>query len=316
MADNLSVAVTADTSDLRAQLALAQGDVRAFTSETKKLVDSIRAGGDAGGMLRGQLEQVVGAAANAKSNVVQLTSALRDNKAATVEHATGIKAVNDALGGLTAPLSGAIGGLKEFAEVAGIAFVGEMVGKVVEMAKSMAELGDTTIKLAASVGTTPAEFSSMSAAMRIAGGDAEAAARTMERLGANLDTALRDPSSKAADAFRRLGITEEQLKGTNGDLEATLKLLADAFLRTKDSMQKTDAFREILGRGFESLVQYLMHGSAGIDEFKKRAEETGAALNSTTIRALADTGKKMNTLGGAAKALGAYLVANLKSPMR
>jgi hypothetical protein len=209
MADNLSVSVTADTSDLRAQLALAQGDVRAFTAETKKLVDGIRAGGDAGGILRGQLEQVVGAAANAKSNVVQLTSALRDNKAATVEHATGIKAVNDALGGLTAPLSGAIGGLKEFAEIAGIAFVGEMVGKVAEMAKSMAELGETTIKLAASVGTTPAEFSSMSAAMRIAGGDAEAAARTMEPLGANLDTALRDPSSKAADAFRRLGITEE-----------------------------------------------------------------------------------------------------------
>jgi TP901 family phage tail tape measure protein len=216
---------------------------------------------------------------------------LRDNKGAATEHATGIKAVNDALGGLTAPLSGAIGGLKEFAEIAGIAFVGEMVGKVVEMAK----LGETTIKLAASVGTTPQEFSSMSAAMRIAGSDAESAARTMERLASNLDTALRDPSSKAADAFRRLGITEEQLKGTNGDLEVTLKLLADAFLRTKDSMQKTDAFREILGRGFESLVQYLMRGSAGIDEFKKRAEETGAALNNTTIRALADTGEKMNS---------------------
>jgi hypothetical protein len=60
MADNLSVSVTADTSDLRAQLALAQGDVRAFTAETKQLVNTIRAGGDAGGILRGQLEQVVG----------------------------------------------------------------------------------------------------------------------------------------------------------------------------------------------------------------------------------------------------------------
>jgi hypothetical protein len=33
MADNLSVAVTADTSELRAQLALAQADLRAFGAE-------------------------------------------------------------------------------------------------------------------------------------------------------------------------------------------------------------------------------------------------------------------------------------------
>jgi hypothetical protein len=62
MADNLSISVTADTYELRAQLALAQGDLRAFTAETKQLVNSIRAGGDAGGGLRGQLGAAKGAA--------------------------------------------------------------------------------------------------------------------------------------------------------------------------------------------------------------------------------------------------------------
>jgi hypothetical protein len=57
MQDNLSVSVTADTSELRAQLALAQADLRAFGAETKNLANTIRAGGDAGGALRGQLEQ-------------------------------------------------------------------------------------------------------------------------------------------------------------------------------------------------------------------------------------------------------------------
>ena len=60
MADNLSVSVTADTSELRAQLALAQADLRAFGAETKKLANDIRSGGDAGGVLRSQLEQVAG----------------------------------------------------------------------------------------------------------------------------------------------------------------------------------------------------------------------------------------------------------------
>src|SRR5208282_112347 len=57
MADNLSVSVTADTSELRAQLALAQADLRAFGAETRKLASDIRSGGDAGGVLRGQLER-------------------------------------------------------------------------------------------------------------------------------------------------------------------------------------------------------------------------------------------------------------------
>ena len=56
--DNLSVSVSADTSILRAQLALAQADVRAFGAETRKIANDIRAGGDASGELRGQLEKV------------------------------------------------------------------------------------------------------------------------------------------------------------------------------------------------------------------------------------------------------------------
>src|SRR5271169_6376089 len=46
MGDNLSVSITADTSELRAQLALAQTDLRAFGAETKKLATDIRSGGD------------------------------------------------------------------------------------------------------------------------------------------------------------------------------------------------------------------------------------------------------------------------------
>jgi hypothetical protein len=97
MTDNLSVSVTADVSELQAQLALAKADLRAFTAETSKLANSIRSGGDAGGLLRGQLEQVAGQAVAAKSNVVNLTAAMRDHTAAHREAASGIKAASDYL---------------------------------------------------------------------------------------------------------------------------------------------------------------------------------------------------------------------------
>jgi hypothetical protein len=48
VADNLSVAVTADTSELRAQLALAQADLKAFGGDIKKLAGDIRGGGRQG----------------------------------------------------------------------------------------------------------------------------------------------------------------------------------------------------------------------------------------------------------------------------
>jgi hypothetical protein len=76
MADNLSVSVTADTSELRAQLALAQADLKAFGAETRKLASDIRSGGDAGGVLRSQLEQVAGQFNKAKSEVAGLTKEL------------------------------------------------------------------------------------------------------------------------------------------------------------------------------------------------------------------------------------------------
>src|SRR5271169_3848433 len=102
MADNLSVSVTADTSKLRAQLALAQADLRAFGAETRKLANDIRAGGDASGTLRGQLEHVARQFNAAKSNVTRLTAALREHKAANDNVASGTGIVTAALGNFAA----------------------------------------------------------------------------------------------------------------------------------------------------------------------------------------------------------------------
>jgi hypothetical protein len=180
MADNLSVSVTADTSSLRAQLALAQADLRAFSAETRKLATDIRSGGDAAGVLRGQLERVAGQFTAAKSNVVSLTGALREGKAAHEEHAHGIEAVNNQLVGMLSPLTAARSGLVEFAEIAGVAFAFE---KIAEVVKEMTELGEKTEIMAAAVGVTPAQFSALSAAMQIAGADADGTSRVLERLG-------------------------------------------------------------------------------------------------------------------------------------
>jgi hypothetical protein len=311
MADNLSVSVTADTSELRAQLALAQADLRAFGAETRNLANTIRLGGDAGGVLRGQLEQVAGQLGAAKSNVIQLTTALRDGTRAHAEHATGIKAINEAIGGMTAPIGVAVGGLKEFAEVAGVAFVAEAVGRIFEFAKSMAELGEKTEIMAAAVGTTPEEFSRLSATLEIAGGDADNASRVLEHLGKSVGAALRQPTGQTADAFHRLGISQDELQKHSNDLIGLLHLLAERWGAYQDSLTKTEAAHEIAGRGMDKLIPLLHKGAEGFAETEQKARDVGATLSSQTIKALAESAEHMNTLGAAAKGLGANLVANL-----
>ncbi len=260
-------------------------------------------------MLRSQLEQVAGQFNSAKSNVVSLTGALRDHRAAQDEAASGIKRVNAALEEIVSPIRAAVGGFGQIPEILGVAFAAE---KLIEFAKEMGELGERTLNLAAAVGTTPEVFAELSAAIQIAGGTAETASRSLERLGHNISTALGNPTSEAAKAFNALGVTEEELKRASTDLEYSMRLLADKFVEFQDTPSKTAAFIAILGRGFENLIPYLRQGGEGIDEFKKKAEEVGGVLSGETIRALADTKEKMNLLGVASTGLAANLVSSLK----
>ena len=160
-------------------------------------------------MLRGQLEQVAGQFNNAKSNVVDLTAALRDHKSAHAEAATGIKGVNEALEGVAAPIRGAAAGFKEMAEVAGVAFV---VERVSEFAKEMAELGERTLNAAAALELSVPRYAQLASVLQLAGADAETARRALERLAVSIVEATRDPASKAAVAFRNVGVSEEEIE--------------------------------------------------------------------------------------------------------
>jgi hypothetical protein len=46
MADNIQVSITADATQLRSQLALAQADVRAYGAEVRQTANAVRTAGD------------------------------------------------------------------------------------------------------------------------------------------------------------------------------------------------------------------------------------------------------------------------------
>jgi ABC-type transporter Mla subunit MlaD len=300
MADNLSVSVTADTSELRAQLALAQADLKAFGAETRKLATDIRGGGDASGVLRSQLEQVAGQFNRAKSEVGGLTNELKKAQNAHNEHAGAIKKTAEELQGLTAPISGAIGGFREIAEVAGVAFA---VEKIAEFAKEMGELGERTLNMAAAVGTSVEKYSLLTGAISLAGGDAEGAGRTLERLGRNIQEALVQPTGNAARAFQSLGISAEELRAHGNDLNWAVATLAEKFTEFGNSTTKTADFLAVAGRGFDQLAGIFRHGKEGLEELKQAFKDTGAALDADMASKMAETGHEVNTLSAAMQGL-------------
>lgn len=118
----------------------------------------------------------------------------------------------------------------------------------------------------------------------------------MERLGKNISAALVNPTSEAGKAFKALGIGEEELKKASTDLEYRLRLLAEKFTQFQDTPSKTAAYMAILGRGMENLIPYFRQGGEGLDEFARKARDTGAVLDNQTAKALADTGEKIRLL--------------------
>jgi hypothetical protein len=293
--DNLMISIGADSSKLRAELAVAQSEMRAFSREMNAAANVARKAGDdlsfaKVGQAAAQFEQVT-------AKVVQLKSAMAEaGKPAeslaqmlTQGFGRAGAAIREPLDALAMMRSG----LRQTAEVAGIVFA---VDKVVEWTKRMGELGERTIYMAAATGQTPHQFSLLTGALRLAGGEADRASRTIEILGKNVQEALTTKTSSAAKAAQSLGISQQELRKASTDTGYALDLLADKWVHFQDDLTKSTDFRALLGRGFEVLIPLLSRGSAGMEEFKAKAAETGIVLSDQETRALADTGEKVHEL--------------------
>ena len=92
MADNLSISITADTASLRAQLASAQADVRAYGAEVRKLADTLRtAGADAKGGLQARLQAAAGKLGEATNAAAALRGELTQHPRHAAEAEGGMR---------------------------------------------------------------------------------------------------------------------------------------------------------------------------------------------------------------------------------
>lgn len=163
-------------------------------------------------------------------------------------------------------------------------------------AENMGKWATETRAAASAAGMSIQAYSSLQGALSLVGVKGTEADATLRRLAVNAGTAIADPASLTAQAFHNLGISQDQLVATGGNVAEVLKLLADAFVRNADGANKSANMNEILGRGFEKLIPALQQGSTGMGELQAKAQSLGLTLDDETARGLEKTGENARDL--------------------
>src|SRR5579863_6543224 len=221
MADNLTITIGADASQLRAQLAVAQSEMRSTTREMNALANQARKTGSEMsfaklGQAAAQFEKVSGEVAKLKGELGGLGASLETN--ITRGFAGMGSAIREPLDALAMMSSR----LRQTAEIAGITFAAD---KILEWSRSMAEAGERAVNTAAALAMSLPRYVETSGAMRLLGASAEEGSRTLEHLQRTTSEAL-GGNEKLIETFGRLGITQQQLKATGGDLLAVIRLIS------------------------------------------------------------------------------------------
>ena len=90
-------------------------------------------------------------------------------------------------------------------------------------------------------------------------------------------------SKPAVQAFARIGISQETVRKTGGDMYAMLGLVADRFQKLPDGPLKAASAVDLFGKGGLALIPILNQGRAGIEGFRSEAESLGLVLDEQGI---------------------------------
>ena len=286
MAADVYLAFGADTGDMEAGLARAQAAVRATTAEMRTLAsEMVRTGAATDSELGARLADLGSKLADAKEHVTGFKEELKGSEG---EGFIGgmVEKVKDFL----APLNSVKMGLAEMSEALAAAFA---VEKLVEFIKSMGELGESTERTAAILGTTSEEVGALNYSMAMTGTATDNLNRMMGRFQLGLAQAAQGTGNVAA-GLQVLGLSAQQLQGLSP--EAQLEKIAEAVSKLADTPTKTAAV-QALGRGFVELIPYLDQGAAGIERFHAQAEAAGVILSEGLTKQLAEMNHGFTDLG-------------------
>lgn len=175
-----------------------------------------------------------------------------------------------------------------------------------------AKTGDDVAKFARRTGVAVEAVQELSFAAQQSGADTktlESAFRRQARAVNDLERGL----STQADAFGKIGLSIEDLRGLSPEEQFTL--IADRLSQLEDATLKSAVAQQIFGRGGAQLIPLLDQGAAGIAALRDEARELGIVLSAEDAAAaeeLTDAfGRVRSTFTALTQTIGAALAPAL-----
>lgn len=167
------------------------------------------------------------------------------------------------------------------------------------LVKGQIDAADEALRLSQQVGLSVEQLSAYQVAARLADVSNEQLTVGLRQLSKNQAEFVAG-SGEAADAFRALGITQEQVNAMNGDTAALFELVVGKLSSFEDGANKTAIAMKIFGRSGAELIPL-------INEFEKTRKEA-AALNAIIDKDTAASADRFNDnltrVGVAVRAVG------------
>ena len=147
--------------------------------------------------------------------------------------------------------------VSKFASIPGpvglaVAAVGGFGFAISEMVKSTIEAETQLLEFSEAMGIPVEKAQPFIEAMALAGVSSDKLQAGLSKLSVSVGAALSDPTGKAADTFKKLGISQQELK--EGDLQKIFEDTVKGLSKYADGAEKVRIERELLAKGGPALV--------------------------------------------------------------
>lgn len=234
----------------------------------------------------------------------QVVITAKDETATGVNGAiANIGRIGGAYTGLISPITGAV------------AAITAATAKLAADFKGAIDTGDQLNKLSQKTGIAVEKLSELAYAGDLADVNLESLATGIKKLSVNMAEAATNTNSKAAEAFKALGVAVKDSNGNLRSSDAVMADLADRFAGMKDGAGKTALAVALFGKAGADLIPLLNAGSRGMAEMADEAKKLGLVMTGDTAKAAEEFNDNMRKLALSSSALGRSIAADLLPEM-
>lgn len=192
------------------------------------------------------------------------------------------------------------------------------VDKILDFSLGAIEAQASLQRFSQEAGVSVEQLSGLSLAAAASGITTEELGVSFKKLNEAISSAAGDGTSKAATAFKILGISVTDANGNLKDAGQVNEEVADAFANSADGANKVALAVELFGKNGIAMIPTLDKGAAGLRALQQEAIDAGSALSGPAAAAAEEFENRLNVLeaetrGGLSNAIAGSLVPALNA---